>query len=66
MQTVAESVKQYVETWYEKGAKNVKAALEKCWTAENTDADPNNAPVKESDALAALIERDQEHHLDGK
>lgn len=59
-QTVEESIEQYVAVWNEKGAENIKAALEKCWMADSTYADANNAPVKGFDRLAELIGRAQE------
>jgi hypothetical protein len=33
-QTVEESITLYIQAWNEKGLKNIKAALEKCWTAD--------------------------------
>ena len=59
-QTVEEITKQYVQSWNEKGLKNMKESLDKCWTADSTYADPNNAPFKGFDALIALIVRAQE------
>ncbi len=58
-QTVEESIEQYVGAWNITGAENIKAALGKCWTADSTYADPNNAPTKGSDGLTALIELSQ-------
>lgn len=59
-QTVEESVRQYIQAWNEKGLKNIKAALEKCWTADSTYADPNNLPTKGPDGLAAVIQGSQD------
>ena len=59
-QTVEESIAQYFVAWNEKGVKNIKAALEKCWTADSTYADPNNPPTKGFDGLAALIQNSEE------
>ena len=64
-QTVEESIEQYVAVWNVKGVENIKAALEKCWTADSTYADQNNAPVKGFDALAELIGRAQERSPKG-
>ena len=55
MQTVEESVQQYAAAWNVVGVENIKAALEKCWTAESTYVDPQNGPVKGFDGLAELI-----------
>ncbi len=55
-QTVQESIRQYVQVWNEKGLKNTTAALEKCWTANSTYADPNNPPAKGFDGLMTLQE----------
>jgi len=44
-QTVEESIKQYFQAWNEKGLKNIKAALEKCWTGNGTYTDPSNPPM---------------------
>ena len=64
-QTVEESIKQYLSVWNVKGAENIKAALEKCWTADSTYADQNNAPVKGFDAMAELIGRAHERSPEG-
>ena len=58
-QTIEESITLYIQAWNEKGLKNIKPALEKCWTADSTYADPNNAPVKGLDGLVTLIGRVQ-------
>jgi len=63
--TVEESIEQYIAVWNVKGAENIKAALEKCWTADSTYSDANNAPVKGFDALAELIKRAQERSPEG-
>ena len=55
-QTIKESVTQYVTAWNISGAEKIKTALGKCWTADSTYADPNNAPVKGQDGLTKLIE----------
>ena len=64
-QTVEQSIEQYIAVWNEKGAENIKAALEKCWTAESTYADANNAPVKGFDAMTELIGRAHERSPKG-
>jgi hypothetical protein len=59
-QTVEESITQYIQAWNEKGLKNIKTALEKCWTADGTYTDSNNPPMKGLDKLAAVIQGSQE------
>jgi hypothetical protein len=59
-QTVEESITLYIQAWNEKDLKNIKAALEKCWTADGTYTDPSNPPLKGLDKLAAVIEGSQE------
>lgn len=59
-QTVEESIAQYIVAWNEKGVKNIKAALEKCWTADGTYTDSNNPPMKGLDKLAAVIQGSQD------
>jgi hypothetical protein len=65
-QTVEESITLYIQAWNEKGLKNIKAALEKCWTADGTYTDPNNPPIKGLDELAAVIQGSQEKMPDRK
>ena len=59
-QTVEESITQYIQAWNEKGLKNIKTALEKCWTNNGTYTDPSNPPLKGLDELAAVIHGSQE------
>lgn len=59
-QTVEESIAQYIVAWNEQGIKNIKAALEKCWTVNGTYTDPSNAPMKGLDKLAAVIQGSQD------
>lgn len=59
-QTVEESIAQYIVAWNEKGVKNIKATLEKCWTTDGTYTDPSNPPIKGLDGLAAVIQGSQE------
>ena len=59
-QTVEESVAQYVAAWNVSGVEKIKGALGKCWTADTTYADPNNAPTRGFDGLATLIGLSQE------
>jgi len=59
-QTVEESIRQYIQAWNEKGLKNIKATLEKCWTDNGTYTDPNNPPMKGLDGLAAVIQGSQD------
>ncbi len=65
-QTIEESIRQYIQAWNEKGLKNIKAALEKCWTADSTYADPNNPPTKGLDGLTALIQSSENQMPDRK
>ena len=55
-QTIEESIEQYAGAWNKTGAESIKAALGKCWTADSTYADPNNAPTQGLDGLTGLIE----------
>ena len=59
-QTIEESIAQYFVAWNEKGVKNIKAALEKCCTADGTYTDPSNPPMKGLDALSAVIQGSQD------
>lgn len=65
-QTVEESIAQYIVAWNEKGVKNIKAALEKCWTADGTYTDPSNSSMKGLDKLAAVIQGSQDKMPDRK
>lgn len=65
-QTVEESIKQYIVDQSEKGVKNIKVALEKCWTADGTYTDPSNPPIKGLDGLAAVIQGSQDKMPDRK
>lgn len=65
-QTIEESIRQYNQAWNEKGLQNMKAALKKCWTADSTYADPNNAPTEGFDGLAGLIQKSWDSTPDRK
>lgn len=58
-QSVEQSIKQYVRAWNEKGVENIKAALEKCWTADTIFTDPKHPTVKGLDALVKAIQASQ-------
>ena len=58
--SLEESVKLYAQAWNEEGLENIKAALEKCWTAESTYIDPQNPLTKGADELAALIQTSED------
>ena len=44
----------------QKDSKTIKAALEKCWTADGTYTDPSNPPIKGLDKIAAVIQGSQD------
>lgn len=55
MQTLEESITQYINAWNVSGLENIKSALHECWTIESTYVDTQNILVKGIDGLAVLI-----------